>query len=180
MFRKIACGFRDVISGYFFGISPRHIHTSKVQCLSEIQQVKKGHSKIPKNGFFGNHYVMVRSRLSSFGAKSSIRSVLPSFAFVLPPLATFPHATAARKTARYVPSTLLTPFSFTPLRSLPSRTLSRLRRRLASVPSLSLVSLLPSSLLLPSSSLFFFSFLLLFSSLFSFFLFFSSLFSFFF
>ena len=92
---------------------------------------------------FGGLGVMVRSRLSSFGAKSSILTVFPSFAFVLPPLATFPHAIAARKTARYVPSTLLTPFSFTPLRSPPSRTLSRLRRRLASVSSLSFVSLSP-------------------------------------
>ena len=143
MLRKMLCGFSGCFSGNFFGISPRHIKTSKVQCLSEFQQVKKGHSKIPKNGFFGNHYVMVRSRLSPFGAKSSILTVFPSFAFVLPPLATFPHATAARKTARYVPSPLLTPFSFTALSSPPCRTLSRLRRRLASVSSLSFVSLSP-------------------------------------
>ena len=114
--------------------------------------------------------VMVRSRLSSFGAKSSILTVFPSFAFVLPPLATFPHATAARKTARYVPSTLLTPFSFSlpSARHLPARYrgLEDGSLRFLLFPSFpSLLSLISLLLSLYSS--------LLFSSLFSFFLLFS-------
>ena len=145
MLRKITGGFRDAFSGIFFGISPRHIKTSKVQCLSEIQQVKKGHSTIPKNGFFGNHYVMVQSCLSSFGAKSSILTVFPSFAFVLP-------------TARHLPAR--------------SRGLEDGSLRFLLFPSFpSLLSLI-SLLLALYSSLLFSSLLfssLLFSSLFSFF-----------
>ena len=142
MLRKMLCGFSGCFSGNFFGISPRHIKTSKVQCLSEFQQIKKGYNTIPKNGFFGNHYVMVQSRLSSFGAKSSILTVFPSFAFVLP-------------TARHLPARY---------RGLEDGSLRFLL--FPSFPSLlSLISLL---LALYSSLLFssLFSFFLLFSPLF--------------